>query len=110
MEAGDISMMSATAKNSDEPLLAENPSRFVIFPIKYHDIWAFYKNAVASFWTADEVSLENCSNCIFFSRESSFLEVWERGEEEESVLLLLFLSVFIAYIEMILLSNELIRK
>lgn len=26
-----------------EPLLRENPKRFVIFPIKYHDIWAMYK-------------------------------------------------------------------
>uniref|UniRef100_A0A914ZN01 Ribonucleoside-diphosphate reductase small chain n=2 Tax=Parascaris TaxID=6254 RepID=A0A914ZN01_PARUN len=40
-----------------EPLLANNPSRFVIFPIKYHDIWDFYKRAVASFWTVEEVDL-----------------------------------------------------
>lgn len=26
-----------------EPLLRENPRRFVIFPIKYHDIWQMYK-------------------------------------------------------------------
>uniref|UniRef100_A0A0M3HM75 Ribonucleoside-diphosphate reductase, beta subunit n=1 Tax=Ascaris lumbricoides TaxID=6252 RepID=A0A0M3HM75_ASCLU len=38
-----------------EPLLANNPNRFVIFPIKYHDIWDFYKRAVASFWTVEEV-------------------------------------------------------
>ncbi len=30
---------------SEEPLLKENPRRFVIFPIKYHDIWQFYKKA-----------------------------------------------------------------
>ena len=29
----------------DEPLLRDNPRRFVIFPIKYHDIWQFYKKA-----------------------------------------------------------------
>uniref|UniRef100_A0A0M3HGC3 Ribonucleoside-diphosphate reductase n=1 Tax=Ascaris lumbricoides TaxID=6252 RepID=A0A0M3HGC3_ASCLU len=40
-----------------EPLLANNPNRFVIFPIKYHDIWDFYKRAVASFWTVEEVDL-----------------------------------------------------
>lgn len=28
---------------SIEPLLKENPRRFVIFPIEYHDIWQFYK-------------------------------------------------------------------
>lgn len=26
-----------------EPLLRENPRRFVIFPIQYHDIWQMYK-------------------------------------------------------------------
>ena len=40
----------------DEPLLRENPNRFVIFPIKYPDIWKMYKKAEASFWTAEEVS------------------------------------------------------
>jgi len=42
---------------ADEPLLRENPNRFVIFPIKYLDIWHFYKKAVASFWTVEEVDL-----------------------------------------------------
>ena len=41
----------------DEPLLRENPNRFVIFPIQYHDIWKMYKKAEASFWTAEEVDL-----------------------------------------------------
>merc|ERR1712012_415631 len=41
----------------EEPLLRENPRRFVVFPIRYHDIWAFYKKAEASFWTAEEVDL-----------------------------------------------------
>merc|ERR1711884_86176 len=40
-----------------EPLLQDNPRRFVVFPIRYHDIWAFYKKAEASFWTAEEVDL-----------------------------------------------------
>lgn len=39
----------------DEPLLRDNPRRFVIFPIEYHDIWQMYKKAEASFWTAEEV-------------------------------------------------------
>lgn len=38
-----------------EPLLKENPRRFVIFPIQYQDIWQMYKKAEASFWTAEEV-------------------------------------------------------
>lgn len=41
----------------DEPLLRENPRRFVVFPIEYHDIWQMYKKAEASFWTAEEVDL-----------------------------------------------------
>ncbi|KAJ8876455.1 hypothetical protein PR048_020900 [Dryococelus australis] len=40
-----------------EPLLRENPKRFVVFPIQYHDIWQMYKKAEASFWTAEEVNL-----------------------------------------------------
>lgn len=42
-----------------EPILEENPNRFVIFPIKHPDIWDFYKKAEASFWTAEEVSLSD---------------------------------------------------
>ncbi|KAL1976578.1 hypothetical protein VTN31DRAFT_2860 [Thermomyces dupontii] len=40
-----------------EPLLQENPHRFVLFPIKYHEIWQMYKKAEASFWTAEEIDL-----------------------------------------------------
>jgi ribonucleoside-diphosphate reductase beta chain len=40
-----------------EPLLIDDPQRFVIFPIKHDDIWQFYKNSVASFWTAEEIDL-----------------------------------------------------
>lgn len=41
----------------DEPLLRENPNRFVLLPIQYKDIWHMYKKAEASFWTAEEVDL-----------------------------------------------------
>ena len=40
-----------------EPLLQENPHRFVLFPIEYDDIWNMYKQAEASFWTAEEIDL-----------------------------------------------------
>ena len=40
-----------------EPLLQENPNRFVLFPIEHGDVWAMYKQAEASFWTAEEVDL-----------------------------------------------------
>jgi ribonucleoside-diphosphate reductase beta chain len=40
-----------------EPLLVENPNRFVLFPIQNDDVWQFYKKAEASFWTAEEIDL-----------------------------------------------------
>lgn len=40
-----------------EPLLHENPNRFVLFPIQHDDIWNFYKKTEASFWTAEEIDL-----------------------------------------------------
>lgn len=42
---------------SIEPILQENKNRFVIFPIKHHDIWEWYKKMEASFWTAEEIDL-----------------------------------------------------
>ena len=43
-----------------EPILRENPQRFVIFPIKYDTMWnKFYKIAVANFWTAEEISFDD---------------------------------------------------
>ena len=41
-----------------EPILAKNNDRFVLFPIQHDDIWKFYKKAEASFWTAEEIDLE----------------------------------------------------
>lgn len=43
--------------NKPEPILVENPNRFVLFPIKHDDIWAYYKKSEASFWTAEEIDL-----------------------------------------------------
>lgn len=40
-----------------EPLLEENKNRFVLFPIKYPEIWRMYKLAEASFWTTEEIDL-----------------------------------------------------
>lgn len=40
-----------------EPLLQEDPNRFVLFPIERADIWEYYKKAQASFWTAEEIDL-----------------------------------------------------
>lgn len=40
-----------------EPILQENPNRFVLFPIQHDDIWKFYKVSEASIWTAEEIDL-----------------------------------------------------
>jgi ribonucleoside-diphosphate reductase beta chain len=42
----------------EEPILKDNKDRFVIFPIKHHDIWNWYKKSEASFWTAEEIDLQ----------------------------------------------------
>ena len=69
-------------EEATEPLLQENPQRFVLFPIQNHEvsvvltrsrhtrkvvhhvvaltheqIWRMYKKAMASFWTAEEIDL-----------------------------------------------------
>ena len=53
---GDKKDENSNDKNV-EPLLQDNPKRFVVFPIEYHSIWEMYKKAVASFWTVEEVDL-----------------------------------------------------
>uniref|UniRef100_A0A8C9QAT9 Ribonucleoside-diphosphate reductase subunit M2 n=1 Tax=Spermophilus dauricus TaxID=99837 RepID=A0A8C9QAT9_SPEDA len=68
----------------DEPLLRENPRRFVIFPIEYHDIWQMYKKAEASFWTAEEVDL------------SKDIQHWESLKPEERYFISHVLAFFAA--------------
>ncbi|KAF2347748.1 Ribonucleotide reductase small subunit family, partial [Trinorchestia longiramus] len=40
-----------------EPILKDNPNRFVALPIHYENIWKLYKHAQSSFWTVEEVDL-----------------------------------------------------
>eukprot|EP00747_Dinoflagellata_sp_TGD_P139440 gnl/TRDRNA2_/TRDRNA2_175892_c0_seq44.p1 gnl/TRDRNA2_/TRDRNA2_175892_c0~~gnl/TRDRNA2_/TRDRNA2_175892_c0_seq44.p1 ORF type:complete len:350 (-),score=83.55 gnl/TRDRNA2_/TRDRNA2_175892_c0_seq44:157-1206(-) len=40
-----------------DPLLMENPQRWVMFPIQYPQVWEMYKKHEASFWTAEEIDL-----------------------------------------------------
>ncbi|MGV6860782.1 MAG: ribonucleotide-diphosphate reductase subunit beta [Putridiphycobacter sp.] len=42
----------------DEPILKENPTRFVLFPIEYDDIWQAYKTQQAMIWTAEEIDFQ----------------------------------------------------
>lgn len=41
----------------EEPILQENPNRFVILPIKYPDIWEKYQVHKHAFWTEEELDL-----------------------------------------------------
>lgn len=42
---------------TNEPLLRENPHRFVLFPIQHDAVWQMRKKALASFWTTEEIDL-----------------------------------------------------
>jgi ribonucleoside-diphosphate reductase subunit M2 len=42
-----------------DPLLQDNPQRWVMFPIRHADIWEMYKKHEASFWTAEEIDLSD---------------------------------------------------
>jgi ribonucleoside-diphosphate reductase subunit M2 len=54
-----LSRISADMKELEklDPLLRENPKRWVLFPIQYPSIYEMYKKQKASFWTADEIDL-----------------------------------------------------
>lgn len=47
-ETSDIALKipSYAFDPSKEPLLRDNPRRFVIFPIEYQDIWEMYKKVI----------------------------------------------------------------
>jgi ribonucleoside-diphosphate reductase subunit M2 len=45
------------SKNTSEPLLTPDDNRFVMFPIKYNDIWDMYKKQVECFWRPEEIDL-----------------------------------------------------
>merc|ERR1712242_446932 len=68
----------------EEPLLKENPRRFVILPIQYNAIWQMYKKAEASFWTAEEVDL------------SKDMKDWESLKKDERYFISHVLAFFAA--------------
>ncbi len=67
-----------------EKILVENPGRFVIFPIEHNDIWEYYKQHQAAFWTAEEVDLTND------------IRDWEKLTENEQYFIKNVLSFFAA--------------
>jgi len=68
-----VSRISAEFRELEkqDPLLRENPQRWVMFPIQYPEIWEMYKKHEASFWTAEEIDL------------SSDVRDWERLSDSE---------------------------
>merc|ERR1711865_76458 len=52
----EISMQICELEKTD-PLLMDNPRRWVMFPIQYPEVWEMYKKHEASFWTAEEIDL-----------------------------------------------------
>jgi len=61
----------APAMPLPEPLLDPSEDRFVIFPIKHHDLLAKYKQHSAVHWTAEEIDL------------SKDMKDWEKLSENE---------------------------
>merc|ERR1719293_287772 len=59
--AAPLSRISAEYKEREksEEILRENPRRWVMFPIRFPEIWEMYKKHEASFWTAEEIDLSS---------------------------------------------------
>jgi len=54
----EVNLLKGKDKDtSEELLLSEEENRYVIFPIKYDEIWKMYKKAEANFWTTEELDL-----------------------------------------------------
>ena len=70
------------SKNIGEPLLEENPNRYVLFPIKHHDVWEMYKKMFDCMWRAEEIDL------------SKDLVHWERLSENEQHFIKMILAFF----------------
>jgi ribonucleotide reductase beta subunit family protein with ferritin-like domain len=67
-----------------ELLLAENPNRFVMFPLQDQDIWKLYKKMMDSFWRAEEID---------FSKDMTH---WVTLTENEQYFIKMILAFFAA--------------
>ena len=72
------------SKNVNEPLLNPDDNRFVMFPIKYDDVWQMYKKQVDCFWRAEEIDL---------SKDHMH---WDTLSQEEKFFLSMILAFFAA--------------
>jgi ribonucleotide reductase beta subunit family protein with ferritin-like domain len=46
-----------SSNKTPEPILEVTDDRYVMFPLKYSDVWGLYKKQVDCFWRAEEVDL-----------------------------------------------------
>jgi len=69
---------------SKEPILTPDDNRFVMFPIKYDDIWAMYKKQIDCFWRAEEIDL------------SKDLNHWDTLNADEQQFISMILAFFAA--------------
>jgi len=72
------------SKNTNEPLLAENPNRYVMFPLQDQDIWQLYKKMFDCMWRAEEIDL------------SKDMKHWESLTEKERHFIKMILAFFAA--------------
>lgn len=72
------------SKNIQEPLLTEDESRYVMFPIKDESIWKMYKKQVDSFWRAEEIDL------------TKDLASWKSLTDEEQFFIKMIIAFFAA--------------
>ena len=72
------------SKTQNEPLLTENPNRYVMFPIEHDDIWKSYKTMVDCFWRSEEID---------FSKDMAH---WITLNEDEQYFIKMILAFFAA--------------
>ena len=72
------------SKIQNEPLLADNPDRYVMFPLQDQDIWQSYKKMMDCFWRAEEID---------FSKDMTH---WNTLTEKEQYFIKMILAFFAA--------------
>tara|TARA_X000000950_G_scaffold173323_1_gene210858 strand:- start:424 stop:1395 length:972 start_codon:yes stop_codon:yes gene_type:complete len=69
---------------TNEPLLKEDDTRFVMFPIQHNDIWEMYKKQIDCFWKVEEIDL------------SKDLTDWNKLTADEQYFIKMILAFFAA--------------
>ena len=72
------------SKSLNEPLLTENPNRYVMFPLQDQEIWQHYKKMEDCFWRTEEIDL------------SKDLTHWNKLNENEKHFIKMILAFFAA--------------